>query len=46
MHKGTNRSSLFSLFASDEGKKFDKLDTQGQFYKTYYGHYLRIFIIS
>jgi hypothetical protein len=38
-------SSLFVLNAMEAKKNFD-IDTWGQSYKTFYGHNLRIFIMS
>ena len=40
------RSSLFCCSVSDEERKISDKDTWDQFYKTFYGRKLQLFIIS
>ncbi len=39
-------SSLFGLVFCNEEKKFYNIDAKGQYYKTFFGRNLQIFVIS
>jgi hypothetical protein len=46
LHGANTLAYLSEASFSDEFKKFNKIDTRAQYYKTFYFRNLRIFVIS